>query len=574
MYGGELIAKVLNMQGVEHVFTLCGGHISPILVAAKSRNIKVVDTRHEATAVFAADAMSRLTGQPGVAIVTAGPGATNTLTAVKNAQLAMSKLIVIAGAPATALRGRGALQDVDLVELFTPAVKWCTSVSKVKDLVKTLERGFEVCQEAPPGPVFIECPVDLLYEESLVRKVYGINPHPVSLKSKAVNFYLSHHVDNLFKHADQANFSSRITIPSSRPATTKVKHISSQLIRSCRPLLVIGAQTVMNTGNAAELAAAIEQLNIPVYLTSTSRGLLGKRNNLQMRHHRKQALREADLVILAGVPCDFRLGYGKHFGQGTTVIAANLNPHDLHLNRHPEISAQCDPGELLIALTKAVDARPEWAPWVEMLRRRDNEREQEIMRQGSVETGNINPIQLLRELEHIINPESIIVADGGDFVATASYVLNPPGPLSWLDPGPYGTLGVGAGFALSAKLCHPQKEVWAVFGDGALGYSLAEFDTFCRHGVPVIALVGNDGQWNQVARDQVDIFNDDVATVLAHTRYDKVVQGFGADGLLLDNPRHIKDVLKEAQNIARSGKPVLINAILGKSDFRKGSISM
>ncbi|MCI0506939.1 MAG: hypothetical protein L0Z73_12630 [Gammaproteobacteria bacterium] len=158
MYGGELIARVLSIQGVKHVFTLCGGHISPILVAAKNHNIKVIDTRHEATAVFAADAMSRLTGIPGVAIVTAGPGATNTLTAVKNAKLAMSRLIVIAGAPATALRGRGALQDVDLVELFSPAVKWCTSVSKVKDLVKTLERAFIVCQEKTPGACVYRMP--------------------------------------------------------------------------------------------------------------------------------------------------------------------------------------------------------------------------------------------------------------------------------------------------------------------------------------------------------------------------------------------------------------------------------
>ncbi|WP_455223405.1 thiamine pyrophosphate-binding protein [Kaarinaea lacus] len=574
MYGGELIAKVLSIQGVKYVFTLCGGHISPILVAAKKYNIKVIDTRHEATAVFAADAMSRMTGIPGIAIVTAGPGATNTLTAVKNATLAMSRLIIIAGAPATALRGRGALQDVDLVELFSPAVKWCTSVSTVKDLVTTLERAFSVCQEKTPGPVFIECPVDLLYEESLVRKVYGIKERSHSLKSKAVNFYLSKHVDSLFKHIDEVSFAEKITVPSLTPNPNIIKHISDEIAKSSRPLLLVGSQAVMSIGNMAAIAAAIQQLNIPVYLTSMARGLLGEKAHLQMHHQRKQALQDADLVLLAGVPCDFRLGYGKQIGGRATLIAANRSKDEIHLNCHPEIASHCDPGALLIALAEAVSVKPEWTQWLEQLRQLDNERVQEMIQQGATDTENINPIQLLNELNIIKSPNSIIIADGGDFVATASYIVTPPAPLSWLDPGPYGTLGVGAGFALSAKLCNPEKEVWIIFGDGALGYSLAEFDTFCRHGIPVIGLVGNDACWSQVARDQVDIFNDDIGTTLAHTRYDKVVEGFGVTGFLLNDPASIRDVLREAQTQANKGHTVLVNAMLSKSEFRKGSISM
>ena len=574
MYGGELIARVLSIQGVRHVFTLCGGHISPILVAAKNSGIKIIDTRHEATAVFAADAMSRLTGIPGVAVVTAGPGATNTLTALKNAQLAMSRLIVIAGAPATALRGHGALQDVDLVELFSPVVKWCTTVSKVKDLAKTLEHAFEVCQDKIPGPVLIECPIDLLYEESLVRKVYGIKEHAHSFKSKALNFYLDKHIDALFKQADQVKFAASITITPPSPDTHTIQRIADQLAKSHRPLLLVGAQGLMNIDSVAATAAAIKQLNIPVYLTSTARGLLGEDNAIQMHHHRKQALREADLVILAGVPCDFRLGYGKHIRHDAMIISANRSKEEMYLNCHPDIRVECDPGSMLIALAKTVSVMPEWQQWNLQLRQRDQARTEEIAQQGTKKTENINPVQLFLELNQLKDSDSIIVADGGDFVATASYIVHPTSPLSWLDSGPFGTLGVGAGFALSAKLCHPDKEVWIIFGDGAFGYSLAEFDTFCRHGIPVIGIVGNDACWNQVARDQLDIFNDDVGTVLARTAYEKVVEGFGATGLLLKDPAHIKAVLHEARNHANNGRPVLVNAILSKSEFRKGSISI
>ena len=186
----------------------------------------------------------------------------------------------------------------------------------------------------------------------------------------------------------------------------------------------------------------------------------------------------------------------------------------------------------------------------------------------------VNPLHLLRELDREIGPQTILVADGGDFVATASYTVQPPGPLTWLDPGPFGTLGVGAGFALGAKLCRPEAEVWILYGDGSAGYSLAEFDTFVRHGLAVIALVGNDASWSQIAREQVEMLGDDVATVLSHTDYHRVAEGFGGIGFKLDDPELAGDVLQQARQAAASGKPVLVNAILGKTDFRKGSISM
>ena len=215
-----------------------------------------------------------------------------------------------------------------------------------------------------------------------------------------------------------------------------------------------------------------------------------------------------------------------------------------------------------------------WTGWVAQLHARDAQREAEIDRLAATTGEHVNPIALLRMLEHEAGDNALLVADGGDFVATASYVLHPRGPLTWLDPGAFGTLGVGAGFALGAALARPEREVWIIFGDGACGYSLTEFDTFVRHGIPVIAVVGNDAGWTQIAREQVKMLHDDVATVLARTAYHEVVKGFGAAGLLVTRMDEVSAALARARELARLGRPVLLNVWLDKTEFREGSMSM
>jgi acetolactate synthase-1/2/3 large subunit len=212
--------------------------------------------------------------------------------------------------------------------------------------------------------------------------------------------------------------------------------------------------------------------------------------------------------------------------------------------------------------------------WLETLRSREAEREADIDARAARPGQHVNPLQLFRQLEPVLRDDTVLVADGGDFVATASYTLSPRGPLSWLDPGAFGTLGVGGGFALGAKLCRPEAEVWILYGDGSAAYSLAEFDTFVRHGLPIYALVGNDASWGQIAREQVDVLGDDVGTVLRRTHYHTVAEGYGGRGLLLETPNMIGPTLEAARAAHKVGKPVLINALLGVTDFRKGSISM
>ena len=348
------------------------------------------------------------------------------------------------------------------------------------------------------------------------------------------------------------------------------------LSRAERPVLLVGSQALLSATEAEVLAEAVRALGLPVYLSGMARGLLGPADPLQVRHKRKEALREADLVILAGVPCDFRLDYGNHIGRRAALVSANRSRAEIAKNRRPALAALGAPELFLRGLARAASGpRPEWRAWRDALGARDSLRDAEIVAQAGADTpGGLNPLRVLRGLEEALVDDSVIVADGGDFVSTAAYVLRPRGPLSWLDPGPFGTLGVGAGFALGAKLVRPSADVWIVYGDGSVGYSLAEADTFARHGLGVVALVGNDAGWTQIAREQVEVLHDDVGTVLAPTDYERAAEGLGARGLRLDDAARVGAVLGEARDAARSGRPVYVNARIGRTDFRKGSISM
>jgi len=574
-HGGDRVAEVLAANGVRWVFTLVGGHISPILTAAKARGIRIVDTRHEATAVFAADAVARLTGRPGVAAVTAGPGLTNTITALKNAQMAQSPLLLIGGAAPTALQGRGALQDIDQHALIAPQVKHVNRVRRVRDLGPAIEDGLRRAMDGVPGPVFVECPVDLLYEESLIRQWYAdASGKGTTLGDRALRWYLNRHAAKMFDGASEPTHPQSVEVAPPRADDGALGRAADALARAERPLMVIGSQAVLRADQARAVAEAVTRLQIPVYLSGMARGLLGPDHALQMRHARRNALRESDCVLLAGVPCDFRLDYGKHVRRTATLIAANRSARDARMNRRPGVAAIGDAGLTLEAIAGRVAGKTARPDWIAALRARDDERERDIDARAGAPAEHVNPIGFFRELDRAASEAAIFVADGGDFVATASYILRPRGPLAWLDPGAFGTLGVGAGFALGAGLVRPQDEVWIVWGDGASGYGLVEFDTFVRHGVPVIAVVGNDASWAQIARDQVKMLNDDVATVLARSDYHRVVEGFGGAGLEIRTMAEVPGTLQRAREIARSGRPVLVNVWLDRTDFREGSISM
>ena len=575
MHGGDLVVEVIKSQGVQFVFTLCGGHISPILTGATAAGIRVVDTRHEATAVFAADAVARISGVPGVVAVTAGPGLTNAVTAVKNAQLAQSPLVIIGGATATVLKGKGALQDIDQMALMKPHVKLAIGVANVRDIVPAMLRAFASARSGVPGPVFVELPVDLLYPEAIVREWYGLDSKGGGIAGWAQRVYLERHLNRVFAASNPKKQSPAMIEPVPAADSNTIARVAGKLRSARHPVLIVGSQAVCETGKVSALAEAIEQLGIPVYLSGMARGLLGADHPLHYRHRRRDALKVADLVILAGVPCDFRLNYGRAIRRHATLVSVNRSRRDLKLNRRPDIGLVADAGGFLQDLARtAPAAEGAWSEWREEMDGRDAEREHQIEEQ-SLESGErVNPIALCRAVNNAMAEDSVVIADGGDFVGTASYIVRPRAALSWLDPGAFGTLGVGAGFALGAALCRPNSQIWIVFGDGSVGYSLAEFDTFVRHKIPVIAVVGNDACWSQIAREQVKLLDDDTAVMLSRTEYQRVVAGFGAAGLLIQSDEESDEVLKQAADVAAGGHPVLVNALLDRSDFREGSLSI
>jgi acetolactate synthase-1/2/3 large subunit len=575
-HGGDRVAEVLRASGVRALFTLCGGHISPILTAARAHGIRVVDVRDEATAVFAADATGRLTGIPGIAAVTAGPGLTNALTALRNAQLAQSPLVLIAGAVPTALKGRGALQDIDQMATVAPHVKHAGTVRRVRDLGPAMEEAITRARSGVPGPVLIECPVDLLYPESTVREWYGAaGGKGGSLADRALSLYLKRHVERMFAGAATATAPSVQPVVPPEPAASAVHRAAELLVRAERPLLLVGSQAVSLARETGAIAASIASLGVPVYLSGMARGLLGRDHPLQLRQQRRPALKEADLVVLAGVPCDFRLDYGRQLRRGAKRIAVNRSRREAKLNCRPTVLAEGDAGRFLLRLAEALPREVErWPAWREALRSRDRERQREIEQQAGEHGEFVNPLRLCRAVEAALADDALLVADGGDFVGTASYIVRPRTPLGWLDPGVFGTLGVGAGFGIGARIAHPDREVWILFGDGAVGWSLAEFDSLVRHGLPVIAVVGNDGGWTQIAREQVKLLGDDVGTVLGRTAYHEVVRGFGAEGILVREEAELVPALERARAVAREGRPVLVNVWLDRTGFREGSISI
>ncbi len=580
-HGGDRVAAVLKEQGVPCIFTLCGGHISPILVGAKDAGIRVIDVRDEKNATFAADAVARMTGRAGVCAVTAGPGLSNAVTALKNAQMAQTPIVIFGGATATILRGRGSLQDIDQLELMKPVTKWMARVTSVPAIEATVRKAFEVAESGVPGPVFVEIPVDLLYPEAVVREWYmkesgleGAESFAGKAMGKAMEAYLykQFHLPG----TPQFSLPEPLDLLRKRAGHSEVEEVASMLRKAEKPMLVIGSQTMLGQtrSDAERLASAVNALGIPTFLGGSARGLLGAGNEHQFRHKRSKAMREADLCIVAGFPFDFRMKYGRGFGKKTKVAAANLNPVELRKNKRPDAALWMHPARFLDRLASVMgDPAPRHA-WFETLRGRERARDEEIAAKAKSDGELVDPLHFFLRLEEKLADDSVLIVDGGDFVATGAYILRPRTPLGWLDPGVFGTLGVGGGFAMGACAIRPESEVWLIYGDGSSAYSIAEFDTYARHGMAPIAVIGTDASWAQIARDQVTLLGDAVGTELVRNEYHKVAEGYGGVGLLLTDPSKVDETLDEAKRIASEGRPVCINVHIAKSDFREGSISI
>ena len=516
--GGRLVARMLRKEGVGTVFTLSGLHVAPIYAGCVDEGIRIVDTRHEQAAAHAADGWARLTRGVGVAIVTAGPGVTDAVTGVANAWAAHSPLVLLGGAAPTFNQGRGSLQEMPQVPLFQPITKWADRVPSPDLIPSFLAKAFRVARAGRPGPVFLELPWDIL----------------------------SNGADEALAEA-QTLYRTDARSPGD-PA--KLELALALLSRAERPAVIAGS-SVWREDAVAALDAFASRAGIPTFLNGMGRGCLPREHPAFFDLARKDALAGADVVLVVGTPLDFRLGYGTEptFAPGAKVIQVDVDPTDIGRNRPIDVGIVGDARSVLEALAAGWrGAVP--ADWPRLLREKEAVRRE---KQRVFEESDQRPIhhfRLARAIDTVASRAGDVtyVADGGNVVAVAAKVIRVPGPGRWLDPGPLGTLGVGAPFALAAKLLAPERPVCVIQGDGAFGLNGMDFETAVRFKLPMVVVVGNDAAWGQILVPQRALYGEDhtVATRLAPTRYDRVVEALGGKGEHVEDPADLVPALERA----------------------------
>ncbi|NUP09248.1 MAG: acetolactate synthase [Polyangiaceae bacterium] len=536
-HGGKLVAKALARHGTTHLFTLCGGHIQAIYDGCLDEGIRVVDVRHEQTAGHAADGYARVTGKPGVCAVTAGPGVTDVVTAAANAFRAGIPMIIFGGAGPRALQDMGSLQDMNHVELMRPITKWSVAVPSTDRLQEYVDSAFRIAQAGVPGPVFLEVPLDLLMNWA--------DDAPPATKPQAP------------------------PRPGGDPRT--IEAAAKLLAESERPMFIVGSQLRWSPLPDAVKQIA-DKIEAPFYLNGMARGALPYAHKNLMTRSRKFALGKTDLCLVFGTPLDFRLDYGRAIPDSAKLVQIDLDGAEMGRNRRVDLAIHGDSGLVLDQLLAAVGEKKA-TQWLSAVREAEDKSRAKMAAEIDSDQNPPNPLRVCAELGTRLKKDDIVIGDGGDFVATAAYVLKLEWPQLWMDPGPLGTLGVGPGYAMAAKLTRPNANVVLVYGDGSVGFNGFEFEAMVRQNIPVIAIVGNDAAWTQIRRGQVELYGTEraVATALEYTRYEKIVEAFGGFGAYVETVDQLGPALDEA---FACGKPAMVNVKIATSDFRKGAISV
>jgi acetolactate synthase-1/2/3 large subunit len=524
LHGGHLLAKRLKAHGVTKLFTLSGGHLFSIYDGCREEGIDIVDTRHEQAAAFAAEGWAKVTREPGVAALTAGPGVTNGMSALGSAQSNGSPMLVLGGRAPAMRWGSGSLQEIDHVPFVRPLVKMAATADSTAEI---------------PG----------LVDEALVK---AVTPHSGPT-------FLDFPLDHVFSHAAEEKAAVELPRPWEGPAAEGVERAAALLAEAERPVIMAGTGLYWGRGEDALLALASER-GIPVFLNGLARGCVPADHELFFSRARGNGLKGADLAIVIGVPMDFRLGFGASFGEETEIVVIdNAEP----LRDHPRPVA----AELYGALPATLDAlrvasaasTVSTAAWVSSLREVETEKRAAEEAERTDDRGPLHPMRLYAELAQVLDRNAIVIGDGGDFVSYAGRVVDTYEPGCWLDPGPFGCLGSGPGYALAAKLAHPDRQVVLMLGDGAFGFSGMEYDTLSRHGVDVVGVMGNNGIWALEKHPMEFLYGYSVAADLVpERRYDQVVEALGGYGELVRTPGELKPALERAFS---AGKPALVNVL-------------
>ena len=532
VHGGILAVDVARRYGVETMWTLSGAHVFPLYDAAvkSSQPLRLIDVRHEQSAVFAAEATAKLTRTPGLAVLTAGPGVTNGVSAVTSAWFNGSPVLVVGGRAPAFRWGTGSLQELDHPPLLAPVTKYAGTVDETARIGPAVDEALRLATMPHRGPVFLDVPMDVLYSRV-----------PVSDTASATS-------------------PTRLT-----PDSEAIAEIAQVLSESRHPVLVIGSDVWADGAEDAARRAA-ETLGLPVITNGMGRGILPAGHPLLVTRARSVAFGRADLVIVVGAPLDFRLGYGAFGGRDDAPPASVVHIADSpgQVARHLQLRASAA-GNLSAAFNGLIEAwtslphQPAFEEWVAELRVASDvalARDREVL---DSDADPIHPARVYGELLPRLSDDAVVIGDGGDFVSFAGRFVEPRRPGCWLDPGPYGCLGTGLGYAMAARVARPQSQVVLLLGDGAAGFSLMDVDTLVRHQLPVVLVVGNNGMWGLEKHPMQFLYGYDVAADLQPAlAYDAVVRALGGAGETVTAPGDLGPALDRALS---AGVPYLVNVI-------------
>ena len=545
--GGHLVAKALRAEGIDAIFTLCGGHIIDIYDGCIDEGIKVIDVRHEQVAAHAADGYARVTGRPGCAVVTAGPGTTDAVTGVANALRAESPMLLIGGQGALDQHRMGSLQDLPHVDLMRPITKFASSVLTTERVADMVSMAFRESLAGAPGPAFLEIGRDIL--DGRVPLERAVLPQPGHYRASTKSI------------GDPAD----------------IERLADILVKAERPCVLLGSQVWTCRGGEAA-TELVRTLNIPAFMNGAARGTLAPGDPHHFHQTRRHAFNNADVIVIVGTPFDFRMGYGKRLSQEATVVQIDMDYRTVGKNRDVSLGLVGDVGAILSAVTQAASGRADQGarkrePWLEALRSEEKRMYDERLPRLLQESAPIHPLRLAHEINQFLTDNTLFIGDGGDVVTFSGGVVQPKGPGLWMDPGPLGTLGVGVPFAMAAKVARPDLEVVGLFGDGALSLTGWDFETMVRFNLPFIGVVGNNSYMNQIRYGQIQKYGEErgeVGNKLGDVPYDKFAQILGGYGEEVREPDQIRPALERARE---SGKPALINVWIDQNAFAPGTMN-
>jgi thiamine pyrophosphate-dependent acetolactate synthase large subunit-like protein len=524
LHGGRLVAKRLRAHGVTKLFTLSGGHLFSIYDGCREEGIDIVDVRHEQSAAFAAEGWAKATREPGVCALTAGPGVTNGMSGLASALMNASPVLALGGRAPAARWGMGSLQEIDHVPFVAPLTKLARTAEATADIPALVDEALAAAVEPPTGPTFLDFPLDQVFMEADV----------------------------------DADAPAALRDPSALPAADgDALDRAAELLRGAeRPVVMAGTGLYWARAEEA-LVALCEELQIPVFLNGLARGCVPADHAHFFSRARGMGLKGADVALVVGVPMDFRLGFGGSFGDDTQLIVIGSAQPE---REHPRPVA----AELYGNVAGSLDALrsaggPDRSAWVNDLRAAENEKRAAEQEDLTDDRAPLHPMRVYGELAQLLDRNAIVIGDGGDFVSFAGRMIDTYEPGCWMDPGPYGCLGAGPGAALAATLAHPDRQVCLLLGDGAFGFAGMEFDTFVRHGVPVVGVMGNNGIWALEKHPMEFLYGYSVAAELQPgCRYDEIVAALGGHGELVERPDQLRPALERA---FASGKPALVNVL-------------